>query len=91
MNLNYTARSYAINDTRSEATRRQHELFQKLGTLYRTKANLRALLDINPSDHGKINLLSALDTINDMIVVAHYEMQHLPSKKNKKLTETKNK
>lgn len=76
-----------IRDKRTEAQKRQQKLFQYLGVLARTKANLNSLLDthstIFPVYSQRLPILEAIDAINDLDRVARIAMTVLPNKKRK--------
>lgn len=72
-----------IKDTRTEAVKMQHVLFQQLGTLYRTRANLNNLrIGLAPYSREADTLDDAQLVINKLIREARTAMYFLPSKKN---------
>jgi hypothetical protein len=75
-------------DKRSPALKQQHKLFSSLGTLARTKANVRELIShemLTPEQ--KTMLAHALGVITVLELKTRDAMRKLPSKKNAKAAE----
>lgn len=75
-----------LQDTRSEVQKMQHSLLQELGTLYRTQANLNAIMNSLPPSGANDQyraLLFARDAIHYLIQHNRDAMKNLPNKKRK--------
>lgn len=74
-----------IGDKRTEAQKQQNELFQFIGTLARTRANLNNLVYcknvVSLSDSDKDKLVHALGVLQDLSISAGVKMKNLPNKK----------
>lgn len=69
-------------DNRSARRREQHRLFQELGTLYRTRANLCNILNTNPPDNinNKLTLEQAILVIDILIYKTQDAMATISSR-----------
>lgn len=85
MSYTYKMGSRFTGDKRTNAQRLQHDAFHLLGTIARTKTNIRSVSNycLHPKDQELLN--RAIGVINEIEKRTRKHMSELPSKRNEKL------